>query len=189
MTRSRFPCCKMYSSLSFSSTEGIIIMATTLETAKPALRLPHGPFRNEPFVDFSNAENARRMREALEKVGAELGREYDMVIGGRLVRTQEKIKTVNPARPSQVVGIFQSAGREHVEPAIQAAAAAFENWKRTSVEERVSLLVNVAAILRERKFEFAAWMVMKSARTGRRPTPISPRPSISPSSTHGKPCA
>jgi 1-pyrroline-5-carboxylate dehydrogenase len=134
-------------------------MATTLETAKPALRLPHGPFRNEPFVDFSNAENARRMREALEKVGAELGREYDMVIGGRLVRTQEKIKTVNPARPSQVVGIFQSAGREHVEPAIQAAAAAFENWKRTSVEERAALLQNVACILRDRKLEFAAWMV------------------------------
>jgi 1-pyrroline-5-carboxylate dehydrogenase len=142
------------------STEGIIVMATTtLETAKPALRLPHGPFRNEPFVDFSNAENARRMREALEKVGAELGREYDMVIGGRLVRTQEKIKTVNPARPSQVVGVFQSAGREHVEPAIQAAAAAFENWKRTSAEERAALLQNVACILRERKLEFAAWMV------------------------------
>jgi 1-pyrroline-5-carboxylate dehydrogenase len=159
MTRSRFPCCKMYSSLSLSNTEGIIDMATTLETAKPALRLPHGPFRNEPFVDFSNAENARRMREALVKVGAELGREYDMVIGGRLVRTQEKIKTVNPARPSQVVGIFQSAGREHVEPAIQAAAAAFENWKRTSAEERAALIQNLACILRERKLEFAAWMV------------------------------
>src|SRR6516225_11264404 len=134
-------------------------MATTLETAKPALRLPHGPFRNEPFVDFSNAENARRMREALEKVGAELGREYDMVIGGRLVRTQEKIKTVNPARPGQVVGIFQSAGREHVEPAIQAAATAFESWKRSSAEQRAALIHGVAGLLRERKFEFAAWMV------------------------------
>src|SRR5215471_18814138 len=159
MTRSRFPCCKMYSSLLLSSTEGILIMATTLETAKPALRLPHGPFRNEPFVDFSNAENARRMREALVKVGDELGREYDMVIGGRLVRTQEKIKTINPARPSQVVGVFQSAGREHVEPASQAAAAAFASWKRASLEERVSLLVSVADILRERKFEYMAWMV------------------------------
>jgi len=134
-------------------------MATMLETSKPTLRVPQGPFRNEPATDFSNPENARRMREALTKVEAELGREYDMVIGDRLIRTTEKIKTVNPARPSQVVGIFQSAGREHVEAAVQAAAAAFETWKRTSVEERASLVHNVARILRERKYEYAAWMV------------------------------
>src|SRR5262245_34132526 len=132
---------------------------TTLETAKPALQLPVTPFRNEPPTDFSNPENARRMREALTKVGAELGREYDIVIGGRLVKTEEKTKSLNPARPSQVVGIFQSAGREHVEPAIQAAAKAFESWKRTSVEQRAALVHTVASILRERKFEFAAWMV------------------------------
>src|SRR5215472_9908658 len=105
-------------------------MATILETAKPTLQIPVSPFRNEPATDFTNSENARRMRAALTKVGAELGREYDMVIGGRLIKTAEKIKSLNPARPSQVVGIFQSAGREHVEPAIQAATAAFASWKR-----------------------------------------------------------
>ena len=135
-------------------------MATSfLETAKPALHVPVTPFRNEPATDFSNPENARKMRDALRKVGAELGREYDMVIGDRLVRTTEKIQTLNPARPSQIVGVFQSAGREHVEPAIQAAVAAFDSWKRTSPEERASLLHTTAAILRERKFEFSAWMI------------------------------
>src|SRR5262245_44554793 len=133
-------------------------MATILETSKPTLRLPQGKFRNEALPDFTNTENARRMRDALITVGAEQGRAYDMVIGDRLIRTQEKIKSVNPARPSQVVGVFQSAGREHVEPAIQAAASAFGSWKRTSVEERASLLYNVACILRDRKFEYAAWM-------------------------------
>ena len=135
-------------------------MATSiLETSKPALSIPTGPFRNEAATDFNNPENARRMRDALRKVGAELGREYDMVIGDRLIRTTEKIKTLNPAHPSQVVGTFQSAGREHVEPAIQAALTAFESWKGTSAEERASLLHATACILRERKFEFSAWMV------------------------------
>ena len=134
-------------------------MATVLETSRPTLRVPSTPFKNEPATDFSNPENARRMREALARVGAELGREYDMVIGNRQVRTQEKIRSINPARPSQVVGILQSAGREHVEPAMQAATAAFETWKRSTVEERASLLRTVAAILRERKFEFCAWLV------------------------------
>lgn len=136
-------------------------MATMLETSRPTLRVPTGPFRNEPATDFTNAENARRMREALAKVRAELGREYDMVIGNRLIKTQEKIKTLNPAHPAEVVGVFQSAGREHVDMAIQAAGTAFESWKRTSVEQRAALLHGVAAILRERKFEFSAWMVFE----------------------------
>src|SRR5512146_77758 len=134
-------------------------MATVLETSKPALRVPYSPFKNEPLTDFTNPENARRMREALTRVRAELGREYDMVIGNRLIKTEKKITSVNPASPKQVVGVFQSAGREHVEPAIQAAAAAFTSWKRTSAEQRASLIHAVAGILRERKFEFSAWMV------------------------------
>jgi 1-pyrroline-5-carboxylate dehydrogenase len=134
-------------------------MATVLETSRPTLRVPTTPFKNEPATDLTNPENARRMREALARVRAELGREYDMVIGDRLIKTQEKIKSINPARPSEVVGVFQSAGREHVEPAVQAALTAFESWKYSTVEERAALLHTVAAILRERKFEFSAWMV------------------------------
>ena len=134
-------------------------MATTLELSQQRLRLPHTPFHNEPLTDFTNPDNARKMREALAKVKAELGREYDMVIGDRLIKTHEKITSINPAKPSQVVGIFQSAGKEHVEPAIAAATAAFESWKRTTAEERASLVHRVAGILRERKMEFAAWMV------------------------------
>ena len=136
-------------------------MATLLDISQPHLRVPTTPFKNEPLTDFGNAENARNMKAALTKVRAELGREYDIVIGNRLIKTTEKIKSVNPAKPSEVVGVFQSAGREHVEPAVQAAAAAFETWKRTSVEQRASLLHTVAGILRERKFEFAAWMVFE----------------------------
>ena len=136
-------------------------MATQLEISRPTLRVPTTPFKNEPLTDFTNAENARRMKAALTKVRAELGREYEMVIGDKLIKTAEKIKSLNPAHPQEVVGVFQSARREHVEPAIQAASAAFESWKRTSVEQRASLLHAVAGTLRERKFEFAAWMVFE----------------------------
>ncbi len=63
-------------------------------------------FKNEPSVDFSNPENTRRMRAAIEKVRNELGREYDLVIGGRRVKTEEKTQSLNPAKPSEVVGMF-----------------------------------------------------------------------------------
>ena len=33
-----------------------------------------------------------------------------MVIGDKLIKTTEKIKSVELAKPSEVVGVFQSAG-------------------------------------------------------------------------------
>jgi 1-pyrroline-5-carboxylate dehydrogenase len=135
-------------------------MATFAETISPA-DLLKTPFRNEPFIDFSRSDNARAMRSALDKVRSELGREYDLVIGGELVRTEGKIKSVNPAKPSEVVGIHQKAGPEHVEPAMKAALAAFETWRNTSIEERVGLLLRASEIIKQRRFEFNAWLVFE----------------------------
>src|SRR5205823_9650563 len=94
-------------------------------------------------------------------VGGQLGREYDLIIGGKRIKTEGKIKSLNPAKPSQVVGIHQKAGPEHVEPAMQAALKAFQTWSRVPVEERASLLFRAADLLRERKHEFAAVMVFE----------------------------
>jgi 1-pyrroline-5-carboxylate dehydrogenase len=136
-------------------------MATVEAPPRLQVRLHEGPFTNEPVVDFNREENARRMRSAIEKVRGQFGREYDLIIGGKRVKTAEKIKSINPAKPSQIVGVHQKAGREHVEPAMNAALKAFECWSRTSVEERASLLFRVGDLLRERKFEFMAWLVFE----------------------------
>lgn len=121
-------------------------------------RSPQGTFRNEPFVDFRLPENARQMTEALNHVAGQLGREYDLIIGGSRLKTASRIVSCNPACPAQVVGIHQKAGAEHVEGAMHAALQAFESWSRTSTEERVSLLLTAAQAIRERHFEFCAWL-------------------------------
>jgi 1-pyrroline-5-carboxylate dehydrogenase len=136
-------------------------MATVETPTRPQARLHEGPFVNEPLTDFTKQETARQMRAAIEKVRGQLGREYDLIIGGKRVQTKDKIKSINPAKPSQIVGLHQKAGKEHVEPAMQAALAGFASWSRTSVEERASLLFSVGDLLRERKFEFCAWLVFE----------------------------
>ncbi len=136
-------------------------MATVEAPTRPRIRLHEGPFVNEPLTDFSKEDNARKMRAAIEKVRAQLGREYDLVIGGKRMKTQDKIKSINPAKPSQLVGLHQKAGKDQVEPAMRAALKAFATWSRTSAEERASLLFRTGDLLRERKFEFAAWMVFE----------------------------
>jgi 1-pyrroline-5-carboxylate dehydrogenase len=136
-------------------------MATLEAPVQPRIRLHETLFAGEPLTDFSKEDNARKMRAAIEKVRGQLGREYDLIIGGKRIKTADKIKSLNPAKPSQVVGIHQKAGKEHVEPAMQAALKAFEHWKYVPIEERASLLFRVADMLRERKFEFGAWMVFE----------------------------
>src|SRR6201987_2887581 len=136
-------------------------MATLEAPVRPRTSLHAGPFVTEPFFDFRNEENARRMRSAIAKVRGQLGREYDLIIGGKRVKTTDKIKSLNPSKPSEIVGMHQKAGKEHVEPAMKAAHEAFESWSRTTVEERTSLVFRVGDLLRQRKMEFMAWLVFE----------------------------
>ena len=122
-------------------------------------------FRNEPLTDFSKEDNARAMRDALEKVKSDLGREYPLVIDGQRIKTESKFESINPANRTQVVGRFQKATREQANRAVEAAQEAFQTWKATSAEERADLLFRVAAILRRRKHEMSAWMINEVGKT------------------------
>jgi 1-pyrroline-5-carboxylate dehydrogenase len=125
-------------------------------------------FRNEPFTDYTKAENAEAMRAALEQVKSELGRDYPVIVGGEKIDLPAKFESINPSNKTQVVGRFSDADTDAenlVEKAIDAASAAFELWKNVSAEERAEYIFKIAAILRERKHYFSAWMVMEVGKT------------------------
>ncbi len=119
------------------------------------------PFKNEPYEDFSVPENRQLMEAALAQVEAEFGREWDIIIGGERFRTEKKIESINPSNPEQIVGIAQSGTKELAEKAIQTAAKKFEDWRYTTPEERAGYLLKAAAIMRRRKMELAATMVLE----------------------------
>jgi 1-pyrroline-5-carboxylate dehydrogenase len=125
-------------------------------------------FRNEPFTDYSKTENAEAMRAALEQVKSELGRDYPVIINGEKIDLPTKFESINPANKTQIVGRFSDADADAenlVERAIDAATDAFALWKNVSAEERAEYVFKVAAILRERKHYFSAWMVMEVGKT------------------------
>ncbi len=123
-------------------------------------------FKNEPLSDFKgNPEHFRKMEEALKEVERELGREYDLVIGGKRIKTQEKFCSFNPAQPSQVVGVFSKGNPELADRAVREAEEVFRSWSRTPAEERAELLLKTGKILRQRKYQYAAWMVYEVGKT------------------------
>jgi 1-pyrroline-5-carboxylate dehydrogenase len=135
------------------------MIAPAQDASEVTVRTAQTQFVNEEFVDFTLGENRRAMQAALAEVESQLGRDYDLVIGGRRVRTEGRITSSNPAKPAQVVGIHSRAGTEHVQQSIAAAQAAFADWSRRSAVERAGLLFRAAGLIRKRKFEFCAWLV------------------------------
>jgi 1-pyrroline-5-carboxylate dehydrogenase len=127
------------------------------------LKLPE--FRNEPYTDFSLPENRIRMEAAQAKVRGELGREYRLVIAGECAASGATFNSTNPARPSEIVGVHRKATPELAARAIEAAWDYFPEWSRTKAEDRVAMLVKTAAIIRERKLEFDAWLVFEAGKT------------------------
>jgi 1-pyrroline-5-carboxylate dehydrogenase len=125
-----------------------------MATAEAKLHVPE--FTNEPFIDFANAENRKRMEAALAKVKAEFGHEYPMWIAGQKVTTTGKKKSTNPSRPSEVIGVFQDASKEQAAHAVEAAHKYFDVWKKVPAETRAKCLFKAAQIVRERKYELGA---------------------------------
>ena len=128
--------------------------------AEPAARA----FRNAPGADFTRAEPRARMRDALARVGADLGGRWPLVIGGREVRTRAELTSVNPAHPEQVIGRCASASEGEADAAIVAARAAFPAWAATPPEERAAVLDRAAAWIEERRFRFGALLVLEAGK-------------------------
>jgi 1-pyrroline-5-carboxylate dehydrogenase len=122
-------------------------------------------FRNEPLVDFTVPENRRGMETALQLVRSEFGREYQLRIAGDYIATGDKLISVNPANPKEVVGIHHKATAELANRAVENAYAYFPEWSRTPAEERVRMLLETARLLRSRRFEFDAWLVYEAGKT------------------------
>jgi 1-pyrroline-5-carboxylate dehydrogenase len=122
-------------------------------------------FRNEPLTDFTKPEHASAMELAIAKVLGEAGREHPLVIGGERITGRKTFESINPAHKSQVLGTFNSGTKEDTERAVELAWGAFESWKKQPVDVRAGLLLKAARLMRERKHEFSAVMVLEVGKT------------------------
>ncbi|HVP12942.1 MAG TPA: L-glutamate gamma-semialdehyde dehydrogenase [Phycisphaerae bacterium] len=123
------------------------------------------PFRNEPYVNFTEDGPRKKMLAALELVESQLGRTYPLRIGGRKIETTAKIESINPARFDQVVGYVGKANAEQARQAVAAADEAFKSWSRVDPDVRARYLLKAAEIMRKRLYEFSAWMVYEESKS------------------------
>src|ERR671911_526936 len=123
------------------------------------------PYKNEPYLDWSDEANVEAMRSALQDVGGQLGESYPLVIGGKRLEADGEIVSVNPANPSQVVGRVAAAGEREADMALETATTTFESWSRTAPEARARILLRASAIIKRRRFELLAWAAHEGGKT------------------------
>ena len=118
-------------------------------------------YRSTTYLDYSRPEHDAGMREALALVRSQAAASHPLVIGGKRVQTAATFQSFNPSNPTESLGTFAKGGAEHVPMAVEAATKAFPAWAAIPPEERANVLLRVAGILRLRRHEMSATMVLE----------------------------
>ena len=129
--------------------------------AEPKQSTPSEPFRNQPPIDFSRRENRERFSETLKQVRARFSNSAGKA------RSGQWLQSVNPANPDEIIGRARIATTGEVEKAIDAAAGFSSHWRATPARERTKCLFAAAEIMRERRWELAAWEVFEVGKSWR----------------------
>jgi RHH-type proline utilization regulon transcriptional repressor/proline dehydrogenase/delta 1-pyrroline-5-carboxylate dehydrogenase len=122
------------------------------------------PFHNEPLLDFSRQENRAQFAQTLNRIRRKFGGDYPLWIAGKEVETRNKLASVNPAAPQQIVGNASAAGEKEAERALLAATQFQPEWRQTPARKRAEILFAAAAIVRRRRLELAAWEVFEGGK-------------------------
>lgn len=121
-------------------------------------------YKTEPFTDFTLTENIKKYEEGLRLVESYLGKDYDLIIGGKRIASSKKMSSYNPADHNEIIGHISQATIEHADMAMDAALKSFEMWKKVPAQVRADVLFKAAAIIRRRKFEFNALLTKEAGK-------------------------
>jgi len=148
-------------SLEDKSAEELIAPPKVLGIASPVNK----QFPNAPDTDYSRTALRQAAEQALAKVKNSLGKTYLPLINGEYTETAQKINSLNPSNPTEIVGTIGLISVEQAEIALQSAKAAFATWKKTPVRQRAGILRKAADLMEARRHELSAWVCLEVGKT------------------------
>jgi 1-pyrroline-5-carboxylate dehydrogenase len=102
---------------------------------------------NEPIKAYAAGSPERKELQAMLKHLRSIEMDVPMYIGGKEVRSNDKVKLSPPHDHQHVLGYFHKSGKDHVTQAIDAALAAKANWENISWENRAAIFLKAADLL------------------------------------------
>lgn len=124
-------------------------------------------FRNEPHSDFSREATRSAMAEAIAAVRANFGQQVFYEVGHGVHPSGRPLSSHNPSQPDERLGVMTSCAPSDVPAAVEAARRAAPAWAATPVSVRTGILRKAAALMRERRYELAAWEILEEGKPWR----------------------
>ncbi|MFW6314003.1 MAG: L-glutamate gamma-semialdehyde dehydrogenase, partial [Desulfohalobiaceae bacterium] len=118
-------------------------------------------FVNESLADFAQPSQRKAFSEAINVVRREMGGTYPLLLNNQERYTEDKLISVNPADPEEVIGNVCQASCTEVDLALQGARDALPLWRDLSPAARADYLFKAADIARKDIFRLAAWQVLE----------------------------
>ncbi len=148
------------------TTLAVGAVAPNRPAASPKAVEANGPYRfkNAANTDYTQAANRDKQRAALTAYSAKLGQKWPLIIDGKKISNRDYIPSVNPAKPTQIVGSWARATVADAESAVAAAQAAFPKWRATPVEERAKILERAADLMESRRLELNALLILEAGK-------------------------
>lgn len=117
--------------------------------------MPNAIFRvpaakNEPVKQYAPGSPERLKLEKALKEHKSRTLDIPMIINGKEVHTNKKIKVSPPHEHKHVLANASKGGKEHVQMAIEAAMAAKPSWEAMSWEHRMAIFLKAAELLKDK---------------------------------------
>ncbi len=164
------------------TTLSVEAVAPNRPVASPKAVEDNGPyhFRNAANTDYTQAANRDKQRAALHAVAGvadpvrpgsaspaanfRIGQKWPLIINGKKISDREFIASVNPAKPSQIIGTWARATVADAESAVAASVTAFPKWRATPVDDRAKMLERAADLMESRRMELNALLILEAGK-------------------------
>lgn len=102
---------------------------------------------NEPVKSYAPGSPERKELQAMLKELRSKETDVPMYIGGKEVRSNDKVRLAPPHDHKHTLGHFHKSSKEHVTQAINAALAAKAQWEALAWEHRASIFLKAAELI------------------------------------------
>ncbi len=102
---------------------------------------------NEPIKSYASGSPERASLQAMLKELRAQEIDIPMYIGGKEIRSNDKIRLAPPHDHKHTLGHFHKSNKEHVTQAINAALAAKSKWEALAWEHRASIFLKAAELI------------------------------------------
>jgi RHH-type proline utilization regulon transcriptional repressor/proline dehydrogenase/delta 1-pyrroline-5-carboxylate dehydrogenase len=126
-------------------------------------------FRNEPFTDYTIESNRILQEKAISEVVSEINRigfRANPIVNGETFGIGlDTLSPTNPSQKEQILGTVYLANNSITQKALEVSNQSIKDWSNFSYKERSKIIKKAAEIMRARRFELNARIILEAGKT------------------------